>query len=83
MGDKINSNFESTLFNKTLDLLSKTHSDYLLINRIIYKVKNQFRRQKQFKFLQLISKKLKENIFKQFEDVIDIDFKLDSLSQSN
>jgi hypothetical protein len=83
MGDKMNSNSESTFFNRVLDMLSKTHSDYLLINRIIYKVKNQFRRQNQYKYLQLIRKKLKTDIFNQLETVIKLDFRVDALSQSN
>lgn len=53
-----------------IKLMEKVHSDYLLIDRIIYKVKNQFRRQKQFKFLVEIRKKLKKLIFDRFLDVL-------------
>ena len=39
------------LCNYILDLLSKLHSDYLLINRICYKVKHQFRRHRHFQYI--------------------------------
>jgi hypothetical protein len=37
--------------NNLINVIERLQKEYLLINRIIYKVKNQFRRQRQFKML--------------------------------
>lgn len=57
-------NFNIQNFSKILEDL---YSEYLLINRIMFKVKNQFRRQKQFKYLHEIKKKIKSYFFKKGE----------------
>jgi len=53
-----------------INLLEKAYVDYLLLVRIIYKVKNQFRRQKQFKYLIELKNFLHKNIFENFIEVI-------------
>ena len=45
-----------------LVLLSKLHCDYLLLNRVLYKVKHQFRKQRQFQY----AMQIKKNLFKLF-----------------
>jgi hypothetical protein len=49
--------------NNLTNLLEALYKDYLLINRIIYKVKNQFRRQNQFKLLTQLKNTLKRKLF--------------------
>jgi hypothetical protein len=44
-------------------LIEKAHLDYMLISRIIYKVKNQYRRQKQYKYIVQLRKLLGRNLF--------------------
>jgi hypothetical protein len=58
------------LIDAFIKLMEKIYSDYILINRIIYKVKNQFRRQKQFKKLVEVRKRLRKLIFENFVDVM-------------
>jgi hypothetical protein len=58
------------LIDAFIKLMEKVYSDYILINRIIYKVKNQFRRQKQFKKLVEVRKRLRKLIFENFVDVM-------------
>ena len=53
---------DKKLCNFSLVLLSKLHCDYLLLNRVCYKVKNQFRRQKQFQYA-IQYKKILKKIF--------------------
>lgn len=43
-----------------INLLSKVHMEYLLIKRILYKEKNQFIKQKQYKYILFIKKFLKK-----------------------
>ena len=43
-----------------INLLSKVHTEYLLIKRILYKEKNQFIKQKQYKYILFIKKFLKK-----------------------
>lgn len=43
----------------TSDLITKLHSDYLLLNRICYKVKHQYRKQKQFQYVTQYKKGLR------------------------
>lgn len=43
-----------------INLLSKAHTEYLLIKRILYKEKNQFIKQKQYKYILFIKKFLKK-----------------------
>jgi hypothetical protein len=58
------------LIDAFIKLMEKVYSDYILINRIIYKVKNQFRRQKQFKKIVEVRKRLRKLIFENFVDVM-------------
>ena len=60
-----------------ISLIEKLHKEYLIINRICYKVKNQFGRQKQYKYLIQIKKFLfkmfnlnKKNINKKNNEII-------------
>jgi hypothetical protein len=60
-----------------ISLIEKLHKEYLIINRICYKVKNQFGRQKQYKYLIQIKKFLykmfnlnKRNINKKNNEII-------------
>ena len=60
-----------------ISLIEKLHKEYLIINRICYKVKNQFGRQKQYKYLIQIKKYLykmfnlnKRNINKKNNEII-------------
>lgn len=46
----MNDSEDKKLCDFVLVLLSKLHCDYLLLNRVCYKVKNQFRRQRQFQY---------------------------------
>ena len=55
-------NDDKKLCDFLLVLLSKLHCDYLLLNRVLYKVKHQFRKQRQFKY----AMQIKKNIFKLF-----------------
>ena len=50
--------FMTDLREYVLDLLFKLHKDYLLLNRICYKVKNQYKREKQFKYATKLKKTL-------------------------
>ena len=63
--------------NFVISLIEKLHKEYLIINRICYKVKNQFGRQKQYKYLIQIKKFLfkmfnlnKKNINKKNNEII-------------
>ena len=42
--------------NFVISLIEKLYKEYLIINRICYKVKNQFGKQKQYKYLIQIKK---------------------------
>ena len=55
-------NDDKKLCDFLLVLLSKLHCDYLLLNRVLYKVKHQFRKQRQFQY----AMQIKKNIFKLF-----------------
>ena len=55
-------NDDKKLCDFLLVLLSKLHCDYLLLNRVLYKVKHQFRKQRQFQY----SMQIKKNLFKLF-----------------
>ncbi|MCQ2815839.1 MAG: hypothetical protein MJ252_01100, partial [archaeon] len=44
----------------TLELFSKLHTDYLLLERISYKTKNQFRRHRHYQYAHFIKKSLKK-----------------------
>ena len=63
--------------NFVISLIEKLHKEYLIINRICYKVKNQFGKQKQYKYLIQIKKFLfkmfnlnKKNINKKNNEII-------------
>jgi uncharacterized protein (UPF0335 family) len=53
----------SDSLNDIVSLIERLHKEYLLINRIIYKVKNQFRRQKQFQLLKGLKNTLSRELF--------------------
>ena len=55
-------NDDKKLCDFLLVLLSKLHCDYLLLNRVLYKVKHQFRKQRQFQY----AMQIKKNLFKLF-----------------
>lgn len=55
-------NDDKKLCDFILVLLSKLHCDYLLLNRILYKTKHQFRKQRQFQY----AMQIKKNLFKLF-----------------
>ena len=55
-------NDDKKLCDFLLVLLSKLHCDYLLLNRVLYKVKYQFRKQRQFQY----AMQIKKNLFKLF-----------------
>jgi hypothetical protein len=57
-------------FDELLRLLEKAYSDYLLLNRIIYKVKNLFFRQKQYKYLVQLKKMLNRFVYETIENFI-------------
>lgn len=57
---------QSDLINSVIKFLENAYADFLLVNRIIYKVKNQFRRQKQFKYLVKLKKVLDRSVFGNF-----------------
>ena len=62
-------NDDKKLCDFLLVLLSKLHCDYLLLNRVLYKVKHQFRKQRQFQY----AMQIKKNLFKLFnQNKIDI-----------
>jgi hypothetical protein len=50
-----------------IGIIEKINKEYLLINRLIYKTKNQFRRQKHFQLLQEIYKLIKRGIVNHFQ----------------
>jgi hypothetical protein len=53
-----------------VNLLHKVELEFSLISRIVYKVKNQFRRMKQFKYIQELKKKIGKIFFTlQTEDI--------------
>jgi hypothetical protein len=54
---------ENENLNNLINLFEKLQKEYLLINRIVYKVKNQFRRQKQFQLIIHLKNILKREIF--------------------
>ena len=63
--------------NFVISLIEKLYKEYLIINRICYKVKNQFGKQKQYKYLIQIKKFLfkmfnlnKKNINKKNNEII-------------
>ena len=63
--------------NFVISLIGKLHKEYLIINRICYKVKNQFGKQKQYHYLIQIKKFLykmfnlnKRNINKKSNEII-------------
>ncbi len=76
--EKNNSNDKNRdICNFIISLIEKLHKEYLIINRICYKVKNQFGRQKQYKYLIQIKKYLykmfnlnKRNINKKNNEII-------------
>lgn len=51
-------NKQKAIVDFTYDLISKLHLDYLLLNRICYKVKHQYRKQKQFQYVTQYKKSL-------------------------
>ena len=55
-------NDDKKLCDFLLVLLSKLHCDYLLLNRVLYKVKHQFRKQRQFQY----AMQIKKHLFKLF-----------------
>ena len=55
-------NDDKKLCDFLLVLLSKLHCDYLLLNRVLYKVKHQFRKQRQIQY----AMQIKKNLFKMF-----------------
>ena len=55
-------NDDKKLCDFLLVLLAKLHCDYLLLNRVLYKVKHQFRKQRQFQY----AMQIKKNLFKLF-----------------
>ena len=55
-------NDDKKLCDFLLVLLSKLHCGYLLLNRVLYKVKHQFRKQRQFQY----AMQIKKNLFKLF-----------------
>ena len=55
-------NDDKKLCDFLLVLLSKLHCDYLLLNRVLYKVKHQFRKKRQFQY----AMQIKKNLFKLF-----------------
>jgi len=63
---------EEKYYDDLLRLLEKAYSDYLLLNRIIYKVKNLFFRQKQYKYLIQLKKMLTRLVFNSIEEFINL-----------
>ena len=55
-------NDDKKLCDFLLVLLSKLHCDYLLLNRVLYKMKHQFRKQRQFQY----AMQIKKHLFKLF-----------------
>jgi hypothetical protein len=72
---------EEKYFDDLLRLLEKAYSDYLLLNRIIYKVKNLFFRQKQYKYLIQLKKMLKRLVFDSIEEFINFNLENKNLIQ--
>lgn len=51
-----------------VNTIESINKEFLLITRIIYKVKNQFRRQKQFQILQKLKRMLDRGLLVSFKD---------------
>jgi hypothetical protein len=53
-----------TILDGLMKLIEKANIDFVLLNRMIYKVKNQYRRQKHFKYITQLKKMLNKYLFK-------------------
>ena len=63
------------LAKNSIFLVEKLFKETLLLNRILYKIKNQFRRQKHYKFLIQLKKYLYKHLLTDFRSSYEISLK--------